>query len=151
MPDLPGNNMQREIVSRSTKKKSLSISPKSRRSRTSRDFESLVGKAVYGTWIAMLKELVPGGRTHRLSVIVAGMLYYTWRQEADGDNSVRAIIEEAEGADYEEMEALLIPLVEQLFKDAGVKWKRKNSKGHGYSIAEDSIQEFFNWDLMPWQ
>jgi hypothetical protein len=99
----------------------------------------------------MLKKLVPGGRTHRLSVIVAGMLYYAWGQEADSDNSVRATIDEAEGADYEEMEALLLPLVEQLFKDAGVKWKRQNSKGHGYSIAEDSIQEFFNWDLMPWQ
>jgi hypothetical protein len=123
----------------------------SQRSQMRRDFEMLVGEEVYATWIAMLKRLGPGGRTHRLSVVVAGMLYYAWGQDGDADNAVRRIIEEAEGADYRETEALLIPLVEQLFKDAGVSWKRKNSKGQGYSIAEESIREFFNWDLMPWE
>ena len=61
------------------------------------------------------------------------------------------IFDESEGEDYEELGKLLKPVVEQLFKDAKVKWKRTNSKGYGYSIAEDSIQEFLNWDLMPWE
>jgi len=36
----------------------------------------IVGDDVYDVWVAMLKKLVPDGRTHRLSVLVASMLAY---------------------------------------------------------------------------
>ena len=36
----------------------------------------IVGDSVYDVWVAMLKKLVPDGRTHRLSVLVASMLAY---------------------------------------------------------------------------
>jgi len=36
--------------------------------------KDVVGSKIYNVWIEMLKRLVPHGRTHRLSVVVASML-----------------------------------------------------------------------------
>jgi hypothetical protein len=36
--------------------------------------KSVVGTKAYNVWLDMLRCLVPHGRTHRLSVLVAGML-----------------------------------------------------------------------------
>ena len=52
--------------------------------------------------------------------------------------------------DYEEQERLM-PLIEVLFKDAGVKWKRTNARGQGYSIADEALNQFLRWDFMPWE
>lgn len=37
---------------------------------------SLVGEATYEAWLEMLRGLVPAGRTHRIAVLVAGMLQH---------------------------------------------------------------------------
>ena len=42
----------------------------------SRSFSGVVGADTYEVWVRMLRELVPDGRTHRLSVMLAGMLHY---------------------------------------------------------------------------
>ncbi len=115
------------------------------------DFEELVGEDTYQTWINMLKELVPHGRTHRLAVVVAGMLYYTALQNRIEGNAVSDIFDEIDGMDYDDTESELMVVVERLFNDAKVKWKRTNSKGQGYSIAEESIREYFAWGDMPWE
>jgi hypothetical protein len=44
--------------------------------KSKRSLEDVVGEKVYNVWVDMLHELVPEGRTHRLSVVVAGMLEY---------------------------------------------------------------------------
>ncbi|MDH3443799.1 MAG: hypothetical protein OEN50_07750 [Deltaproteobacteria bacterium] len=44
--------------------------------QTIRNFGTVVGADTYAVWVCMLRELVPDGRTHRLSVILAGMLQY---------------------------------------------------------------------------
>ena len=44
--------------------------------KTPRNFRTVVGKDIYSAWVRMLRELVPDGRTHRLAVVVAGMLQY---------------------------------------------------------------------------
>ena len=38
--------------------------------------KAVVGVKVYDVWVDMIRRLVPGGRTHRISVVVAGMLQY---------------------------------------------------------------------------
>ena len=38
--------------------------------------KNVVGNETYTVWVDMLKTLVPHGRTHRLSVVVASMLAY---------------------------------------------------------------------------
>ncbi len=40
------------------------------------ELREIVGSPMYDAWVAQLAALVPGGRTHRLAVIVAGMLHY---------------------------------------------------------------------------
>lgn len=128
---------------------------RSKRSKLSRELEELVGPEAYSTWIRMLKELVPWGRTHRLAVLIAGMLQFAWscQRNSKVDNSLTRLLDESAdiGMDYEEQGRLLLPLVEQLFIDAGVKWKRKNSRGEAYSITEQALDEFLRWDFMPWE
>ena len=45
-------------------------------SKSKRSLQDVVGKGTYAVWVDMLRELVPEGWTHRLSVIVAWMLEY---------------------------------------------------------------------------
>ncbi len=61
--------------------------------QTLRNFGTVVGADTYAVWVRMLRELVPGGRTHRLSVMLAGMLHYAATIAAadqdEGETSVR--------------------------------------------------------------
>jgi hypothetical protein len=157
-------------------KKKLSVNvPSAAKSRKAlrREWERLVGREMYSLWIKMLKQLGPHGRTHRLAVVVAGMLEYaaSCRPSERGANEVRRLLEGADpyfessdaGAidrgydDYEDGpgESLPyespLPVIEQLFWDAKVRWKKVNSKGRSYSIAGTALEEFFNWELMPWE
>jgi hypothetical protein len=49
----------------------------------------VVGSKNYSVWLGMLKLLVPSGRTHRLSVVVASMLQmaYEIAQEKEESNA----------------------------------------------------------------
>jgi hypothetical protein len=117
----------------------------------------VVGLKNYNVWVEMLKRLVPYGRTHRLSVVVAGMLKVTHMiaQEKEGSNAkakkLSAIFESAYEHEEESGIKPLLKVTEQLFKDAGVHFKRVNSRGEGYSIAADAVYQFLNWEAMPWE
>ena len=114
----------------------------------------LVGQPTYSVWMSMLRELVPDGRTHRLAPLVAGMLQYAValaeKQEPIEGSVAHALIEASE-TDPDETIELLLPIVECLFKDAGVDYKRRSSRGEGYSIAKTAIEEFVSWYDMPWE
>ena len=119
--------------------------------------KDVVGSKNYNVWVEMLKRLVPYGRTHRLSVVVAGMLQVAHKiaQEKERSNAkakeLSAIFESAyEHGDEKRIEPLL-KVTEQFFKDAGVRCKRVNSRGIGYSIAKEAVNEFLNWETMPWE
>lgn len=103
--------------------------------------------------VDMLKTLVPSGRTHRLSVLVAGMLQYAL-EVADDDpeeGSVAASLMAAtETGDPEEIEPLLGDVIARLFKDAGMEFKRVSKRGEPYSIAEEACREFATWFDYPW-
>jgi len=118
--------------------------------------KSVVGAKTYGVWMTMLKSLVPHGRTHRLAVVIAGMLQYAYhvasRKEESCSKSRKFLsLYERSIDDPEEEMNKVIKLAEALFKDAGVQYKRVNSRGHGYSIAESAAHEFMNWENMPWE
>src|SRR3990172_5843590 len=111
--------------------------------------ESIVGAATYGVWVKMLKVLVPGGRTHRLAPLVAGMLQYA---AGRADRASRGARKEGSVADVllrvsEHDEdgapgADLVVLVERLFRDAGAKSRRVDRRGERYSLVDAAIQEF---------
>jgi hypothetical protein len=119
--------------------------------------KEVVGAKIYNVWLDMLKSLVPHGRTHRLSVLVAGMLQYAQEvayKKAESNSKARKLAESFESAfesSDEEYLDKIIEIVENLFEDAGVRYKRKNRKGESYSIAEEAAYEFLNWENMPWE
>ena len=119
--------------------------------------KEVVGAKIYNVWLDMLKSLVPHGRTHRLSVVVAGMLQYAQEvayKKAESNSKARKLAESFESAfesSDEEYLDKIIEIVENLFEDAGVRYKRKNRKGESYSIAEEAAYEFLNWENMPWE
>jgi hypothetical protein len=123
-----------------------------------RSLEEVVGKETYAVWVDMLRRLVPEGRTHRLSVLVAGMLNYAYLIAAEnhdddsGEGSVaQALLDSSEIGDPQEVAEYLYDIVDQLFKDAKVKHKRTSARGEGYSIAESALEEYVSWFDMPWE
>ena len=119
--------------------------------------KEVVGAKIYNVWLDMLKSLVPHGRTHRLSVLVAGMLQYAQEvayKKAESNSKARKLAESFESAfesSDEEYLDKIIEIVENLFEDAGVHYQRENRKGESYSIAEEAAYEFLNWENMPWE
>jgi hypothetical protein len=123
-----------------------------------RSLEAVVGKETYALWADMLRRLVPEGRTHRLSVVVAGMLQYAYLIALDnvGDDVeegsvAQALLDSGDGGDPEEVGEYLYDIVDRLFKDAGVKHKRTSARGEDYSIAESALEEYVSWFDMPWE
>jgi len=105
----------------------------------------------------MLGELVPEGRTHRLSVVVAGMLQHALGKAAEikhrneEEHSVAMSLIDAEDAGYPEaIKELIHDVVDRLFKDAGVKYERVSKSGEHYSIADEIYNEFAGWYDYPW-
>lgn len=120
--------------------------------------ESVVGTVTYGVWVDMLKRLVPAGRTHRLAPIVAGMLQYATERAsqrsrgAPREGSVAsALLSATEHKDDSAHAGHLAAIVEQLFRDAGVKSIRADRRGERYSLVDAAIEEFLRWDSMPWE
>ena len=125
---------------------------------TSRSFRTVVGADTYEVWVRMLHELVPDGRTHRLAVMVAGMLQYAVAiaaaksaKEKNEGSLAFSLLEAGDVSDPSEVKDLIHDAVVQLFKDAKVRFERTNARGQKYSLAEDSYEEFTHWFDMPWE
>jgi len=115
-------------------------------------FESFVDYDTYDTWVKMLKALVPHGRTHRLAVVVAGMVQYSADMAYEKDPELyEELFNLTDYDDHDVGNKKLVPYVEKLFKDAKVKSNRVNSRGQGYSIVESALMEYEHWDHMPWE
>jgi hypothetical protein len=121
-----------------------------------RSLQDVVGEDTYIVWIDMLRRLVPDGRTHRLSVLLAGMLQYALailenldEDELDEDSVALSLINANEmGPD--EIKDELHDVMMRLFKDAGVTFDRVSKRGEPYSIADAAYDEFARWYDYPW-
>lgn len=125
------------------------MTPKSKRS-----LQDVVGKETYSVWLDMLRALVPDGRTHPLSVVVAGMLQYALEVadcDAEEPSVAKSLIDSAETSDPDEVKSLLHDVVSQLFKDAGVTYERTAKSGEHYSIADEVYDEYVRWFNYPWE
>ena len=136
-----------------TKKQAKAVAKEATRS-----FRGLVGTDTYSAWVRMLSELVPDGRTHRLSVMLAGMLHYAAaiavadQDEEENERSVAtSLLEATEASDPSEVKDLIHDAVVQLFKDAKVRFERTSARGTKYSLAEEAYEEFIHWFDMPWE
>jgi hypothetical protein len=124
---------------------------------TKRSLQDVVGKKNYTVWVDMLRELVHGGRTHRLSVVVAGMLQYTYElaeqirnRNEDEHSTAMSIIDAVESGNPDDIKGLIHDIVDRLFMDAGVEYERVSKRGEHYSIADEIYNEFASWFDYPW-
>ena len=125
--------------------------------KTKRSLQDVVGKETYEVWVDMLRELVPEGRTHRLSVVIAGMLEYAVgkamqiKNRNEEEHSVAmSLIDATDTSDPESIKELIHYVVDRLFKDAGVEYERVSKRGERYSIADEIYNEFSSWYDYPW-
>lgn len=122
--------------------------------RQKQSLQVVVGSHTYAAWVDMLRRLVPNGRTQRLAPLVAGMLHYATLlgYETTEDNAVVEALQAAAEADEpDESSQWLLPLIDRLFADARVTYRRTNARGQGYSIADEIIYEYLHWYDMPWE
>lgn len=123
-----------------------------------RSLEGLVGKQTYGAWVEMLRRLVPDGRAHRLSVVVAGMLqcaagiaYERCGAKPAKGTLAASLFAAVDWGDPDEVTRELSDVVVQLFKDARVPHARTDHRGNGYSIVDSAIDQYAHWHSMPWE
>jgi hypothetical protein len=127
------------------------------KSTSRRSLQDVVGEKTYSVWVDMLRTLVPEGRTHRLSVVIAGMLQYTFEMAYEIENinedehsAAMSIIDATETANPDDIKGLIHDLVDRLFMDAGVTYERISKRGERYSIADETYREFASWFDYPW-
>jgi len=127
-------------------------------SRSARTLSSVVSAQTYSVWLEMLCSLVPDGRTHRLSIVVAGMLRHAldiavarFGEDAPERSAAASLIQAAEEADPQQIAEQIGDLVARLFRDAKVAGSRANARGDEYSVLDSAIQEFASWYAMPWE
>jgi hypothetical protein len=124
--------------------------------KAKRSLQDVVGENTYSAWVDMLQRLVPDGRTHRLSVLLTGMLQYalTIVEELDEDeldeDSVALSLINANEMGPDEVKDELHDVMRRLFKDAGVTFDRVSKRGEPYSIADEAYNEFVGWYDYPW-
>lgn len=125
--------------------------------KSKRSLEDIVGEETYLVWVDMLRELVPSGRTHRLSVVVAGMLHYALekamqikRPNEEEHSLAMSLIDATETTDPDAILELIHDVVHKLFKDSGTKYERVSQGGEEYSIAYEAYNEFARWYDYPW-
>ncbi len=117
---------------------------------------NIVDKNTYLLWVDMLKLLGLNGRTQRISVFVAGMLQYAYELylknlDSDEQNKLGELMIAAFETGHDEAQEWLSPVLQELFRDAGLRWEKTNSKGQKYSVIAASIDEFYRWHDMPWE
>jgi hypothetical protein len=94
--------------------------------KSGRSLQDVVGKETYAVWVDMLRELVPHGRTHRLSVLLAGMFQYALaiaerlNEDELEEDSVALSLINANEMGPDEIKDEFHDVVKRLFKDAGV-------------------------------
>ena len=122
-----------------------------------RSLQDVVGKQTYDVWVDMLRELVPDGRTHRLSVVIAGMLHYATTiteklaEDEVKEDSVALSLIHANEMDPDGIKEELHDVVKVLFEDAGVAFDHVSKRGEPYSIADEAYNELFRWYDYPWE
>ena len=122
------------------------------------EFKEIVGEQHFTSFLALLKEIGPDARTHRISVVIASILRYAVNKspaEYEDGSIAQALLkldEEPylahEPSDEHEM---VFDLVDGLCSEANLMNERESARGEGYSIAETVILEYAAWYNRPWE
>lgn len=119
------------------------------------ELKDIIGEDEYTAFLNLLKEIGPDSRTHRISVVIAGLLRFARSrvpEDFEDSNLATALVvldEEpyTEGEDYETLKEL----IGLLCRKAGMRNERVSSRGDSYTIAEHVLYEYTKWYNMPWE
>ena len=118
-------------------------------SKSKRSLQDVVGKETYDVWVDMLRELVPDGRTHRLSVVIAGMLLYAVdksmqiKHRNEEEYSVAmSLIDATDTSDPDSIKELIHDIVDRLFKMRVLSMKGSASAASVTALPMKSIMNF---------
>ena len=117
-------------------------------------FKQLIGKREYEVFLKLFREIGPDSRTHRISLVMAGMLRYALHQISEYEEGsleeALIVVDEDPYASENEAEVIL-ELVDEICKEAGMRNHRIASRGTEYSIGENVLEEYCRWYAMPWE
>lgn len=120
-----------------------------------KDFEKLVDKSEYNSFLNMLKTIGPESRTHRISVFIAGFLRYAFTKIGSDptDDGIEAALVKLDDDVYHEGEKrdMVLQLIGELCEEAGIKNERVSAEEVEYSIAENALDEYSRWYNMKWE
>ena len=122
------------------------------------EFKEIVGDQHFSSFLALLKDIGPDARMHRISVVIASILRFAVNQlppECEDGSIAQALLvldEEPylahEQSDEHEM---VFDLVDGLCSEANMMNERETTRGESYSIAENVIIEYAAWYNRPWE
>ena len=121
-------------------------------------FKEIVGNKTYSIFLKLLKDVGTDARTHRISVVIAAMLRFAVNNLPDdfGDGTLcQALLTLEEepylAAEQSDEYELILDLIDELCREAGMINLRESARGESYSIAESAIAEYTAWFNMPWE
>jgi len=122
------------------------------------EFKEIIGSQEFESIFALLKDIGPDARTHRISVVIASILRFAVNQlPADCEDGSLAqaliMIDQEPYLAHEQSDeyGLLFDFIDSLCKAVGMLNQRESARGGDYSIAENAILEYAAWYNMPWE
>jgi hypothetical protein len=119
------------------------------------EFRRIIGKDFFCVFMKLLTEIGPDSRTHRISVIIAGILRFALGKITDDPDKgslaeALSVIDEepySNSAEYYRLNEL----IDQICQKTGMMNYRVTARGRKYSISENAIAEYCRWYNMPWE
>lgn len=122
------------------------------------ELKDIIGEKQLKSFLALLKDIGPDARTHRITVVIASILRFAVNQLPpdceDGTLSQALItLDEERYLAYEQSDeyGLVYDLIDSLCTEVGMQNERESSRGESYSIADIAILEYAAWYNMPWE
>ncbi len=116
------------------------------------EFKEIIGDQHFSSFLALLKEIGPDARTHRISVVIASILRFAVNQlppECEDGSIAQAlqILDEEPSLVHEQSDEheMIFDLVDGLCGEANMMNERESERGEDYSIAENAILEYAAW------
>jgi len=122
------------------------------------EFKEIVGDHHFSSFLALLKEVGPDARAHRISVVIASILRFAVNRlppECEDGSIAQALLKLDEepylGHEPSDEHEMVFDLVDGLCSEANMMNERESARGEDYSIAENVIIEYTAWYNMPWE
>jgi hypothetical protein len=122
------------------------------------EFKEIIGDQQFLSFLALLRNIGPEARTHRISVVIASILRFAVNQlpaDCEDGSLAQALLtlDEEPYLAHEQSDEyeMVFDLVDGLCNEAGMMNERESARGEDYSIAENAILEYAALYNMPWE